>query len=188
MMNTVFRCTAIIFVLFTLAGCAKKLDEATLPAGVKTGNIYYAQVSFQYEKGRHLTTNYRRGILVPINTQVQLQEMTDDDIFLEVLPEHTKLRIENVEKHTGDNTTKAFAKLFAKDKVDLSRFSALEQENIVAGTVAEGMHKKAVIAAIGYPPITETPSLNANQWTYWSSRFNRFIVHFNKDKVAKIHD
>jgi preprotein translocase subunit SecF len=187
-MNTVFRCAAMVFILFSAAGCGKRLNEATLPIGIKTGNIYYTQVTFQYEKGRHLTTNYRKGTLVPINTQVQLQEITSGDIMLEILPAHSKLRIENVEKHTGDDVTRAFNKLFGKNKVNLGRFSSAEREYIASGRVGKGMTKKAVIAAIGYPPITETPSLEGNEWTYWSSRFNRFIVKFQNDKVAQVQD
>lgn len=187
-MNSIFRYAVLAITLFAATGCAKKLNESTLPIGIKAGNIYYTQVSLQYEKGRHLTTNYRKGVLVPINTQVQLQEITSDDIMLEIFPAHTKLRIENVEKHTGDSTPQAFAKLFALNRVDLARFSASERENILAGRVAKGMQKKAVIAAIGYPPITETPSLDGNEWTYWSSRFNRFIVKFQNGSVAQIQD
>ena len=187
-MKTVFHYALIVITMLAIIGCGKKLNEATLPIGIKTGDIYYTQVTLQYEKGRHLTTNYRKGVFVPINTQVQLQEITSDDIMLELLPDHTKLRIENVEKHTGDSTTQAFNKLFGKNKVDLSRFSATERDYIASGRVGEGMGKKAVIAAIGYPPITETPSLNGDQWTYWSSRFNRFIVKYKNDKVVEVQD
>jgi hypothetical protein len=186
-MKTCFRCSFIVLVLLALAGCSKRLNEAS-QSGIKAGEIYYAQVSFQYEKGRHLTTNYRRGILVPVNTQVRLEDITSDEIFLEILPSRAKLHVKNVQKHTGDSTAQAFAKLFGKNKLDLSRFSALEKENILAGKVAPTMSKKAVIAAIGYPPITETPNLGVNQWTYWNSRFDRFIVHFENDLVARAQD
>lgn len=187
-MNTFFRCLSVMIALCASAGCAKRLNEATLPSNIREGNIYYSQVTLQYEKGRHLTTNYRRGTLLPVNSQVRLEEITSKEIQLKILPEQTKLRIENVEKHTGDNTPAAFNKLFAKTRVDLSRFSALERENIDLGRVAKGMHKKAVLVAIGYPPITETPSTASNEWTYWSSRYNRFIVHFDRDKVSSIKD
>lgn len=187
-MKVLFHFNWIFILLLAMTGCGKKLNEATLPIGIKTGNFYYTQVTLQYEKGRHLTTNYRKGVLVPINTQVQLKEITSDDILLEMLPDRAPLRIENVEKHTGDDVTKAFNKLFGKAKVDLGRFSSAEREYIALGRVGEGMRKKAVIAAIGYPPITETPSLNGDEWTYWSSRFNRFIVKFKNDKVVSIQD
>jgi hypothetical protein len=185
-MRICFCRSFILFALLALVGCAKRLDEAS--SGIRTGETYYAQVSFQYEKGRHLTTNYRRGILVPVNTPVRLEDITSDEIFVEILPSHAKLRVVNVEKHTGDSTTQAVAKLFGKNKLDLARFSKLEQENILAGKAAKSMSKKAVIAAIGHPPITETPNLGLNQWTYWSSRFNRFIVYFENDRVARIQD
>ncbi|MBK8817416.1 MAG: hypothetical protein IPN42_18880 [Methylococcaceae bacterium] len=187
-MNTIFRCAAAVFILFAIAGCGKRLSEATLPIGIKTGDLYYTQVTLQYEKGRHHTTNYRKGKLLPINTQVQLKEISGDDIQLEILPSHSKLRIENVEKHTGDDVRQAFNKLFGKNKVDLSGFTRSERDYIDLGRVGQGMRKKAVIAAIGYPPITETPSLDGNEWTFWSSRFNRFIVKFQNDKVAQIQE
>ena len=187
-MNIFLRYLIVIIALFATTGCPKKMGDANFSSDGKIGSIYYSQVSLQYEKGRHLTTNYRKGNLLPINSQVILQDMGGKTIELEVLPAHTKLSIVNVQKHTGDTTAQIFAKLFAKNKVDLSMFSNLEREKILAGQVAEGMRKKAVIAAIGYPPITETPSLLANKWTYWSSRFNRFNVYFENDRVKRIQD
>ena len=92
-MKSIFRGFVIVFALLNLIGCAKKLTEATLPIGIKPGSTYFTQVSLQYEKGCHLTTNYRKGALVPVNTQVQLREITSDDILLEILPSHTKFRI-----------------------------------------------------------------------------------------------
>ncbi len=169
-------------------GTSYALTDATLPLDIKPGATYYTQVTMQYEKGRHLTTNYRRGTFLPVNSQVRLEEITDDDIMVEILPDLRKLRIENMAKHTGDNTVRAFMKLFNKNRVNLSRFSRLEQENIQAGRVAKGMGKQAVITAIGYPPITQTSSTLMNRWTYWSSRFNRFVVEFQNDRVWAIQE
>lgn len=187
-MNRLYRYLVFFLMLLTMTGCGKRLSEATIPIHIKPGNIYYTQVSMQYEKGRYLTTNYRKGVLLPINSQVQLEKITAGDIFVEILPDHRKLRIENVEKHTGDDSVAAFSKLFNKNRVDLSRFSGMEREHIMAGKVGKGMRKQAVIAAIGYPPVTETPTLQTNEWTYWSSRFNRFVVYFTNDRVTRIQD
>jgi hypothetical protein len=180
------------FLLFTAAFFVTEtsfaLNDATLPLDIKPGGFYYTQVTMQFEKGRFLTTNYRRGSLIPVNTQVRLEEISDDDIMMEILPDLTKLHVENVAKHTGDTSVRAFMKLFNKNRVDLSRFSRLEQESIQAGRVTKGMSKQAVITAIGYPPITQTPALQSNRWTYWSSRFNRFVVEFLNDRVAFIQE
>ncbi len=180
------------YILFTAAfvvvGTAHALTDATLPLDIKPGAIYYTQVTIQYEKGRHLTTNYRRGAMLPVNTQVRLEEINEDEILLQILPDMTKLQVENVAKHTGDNTVRAFMKLFNKNRVNLSRFSRLEQEGIAVGRVVKGMGKQAVITAIGYPPVTQTSSTQMPRWTYWSSRFNRFVVEFQGDRVSFIQE
>ncbi len=187
-MSRLYRFFSLILALLAVTGCGKRLNEATVPIHIKPGNVYYTQVSLQYEKGRYLTTNYRKGVLLPVNSQVQLEKITAGDIFVEILPDHRKLRIENVEKHTGDDSVAAFSKLFNKNRVDLSRFSGMEREHIMAGKVAKDMRKQAVITALGYPPVTLTPTLQTNEWTYWSSRYNRFIVYFSNDRVSRIMD
>ena len=50
------------------------------------------------------------------------------------------------------------------------------------------MRKNAVIVAIGYPPTSKTASLDSDQWTYLSNRFNHFIVHFKNGKVDRVQD
>jgi hypothetical protein len=179
---------AVFTLILTLSSCKKQLLPEELPASVQLGGTYYTQFVIRYEKGVHITTNYRRGLSIPVNTPVQLMDITNKTILVTLPPSGQELLIKNAKKHTGDTTVQAFEKLFAKSKVDLSGFTKLERDHIKSGTVAKGMRKKAVLVAIGYPPQVATPSLDADQWTYWSSRFNKFIVHFKNGKVAKIQD
>ncbi len=175
--------------LFGLTACQMMESKPEqLPTGIKLGETYYTQVTMMYEKGVYRTTNYRRGTLVEVNTPVKLLEISPKVIKVKVLPSNTELLIKNVVKHTGDDVYQAFAKFFAKQTVNLTHFTLLERGNIKRGTVEKGMSKNAVQVAIGYPPITRTPSLDSNQWTYWSSRFNTFIVHFENGKVSRIQD
>ncbi len=64
----------ILPLLVGLTGCPRAFRgaEANLPPEIEIGGKYYTRHSFQYEKNRHRTTNYRRGLLVPVNTQVAL--------------------------------------------------------------------------------------------------------------------
>lgn len=171
-----------------LTGCKKELKPDQLAPGVQTGQVYYTQFSLFQEKNNFRTTNYRKGILIPINTAVTLQTLRSDQAELRLLESGQPLSIENVPKHTMEDIQTAFKKIAAPTKVDLSQFSAAEQEAILAGQVKKGMSRKAVLAAIGYPPQNETPSLNGNDWVYWSNRFNRFVVHFKNEKVDNIVD
>lgn len=177
-----------MLILVGLTGCPKafKGAESTLPPDIEIGGRYFTQYAFQYEKNRHRTTNYRRGFLVPVNTPVELVSWGRKGFILQLLPDGPQIEIENVQKHTGDTISQAFHKLLARNQRDLSKFSALERKHILAGKVAPGMRRDAVIAAIGYPPTTSTPTLNMDEWRYWSSRFDTFIVRFKNDKVSAI--
>ncbi len=178
-----------LVILLGLTACQNTNSRPVqLPENVQLGEKYYTQVTIQYEKGRFRTTNYRKGVLVGVNTEVELLDITPKIVKLKLLAENQELLIVNVPKHTGEDVYQAFDKLLANTKVNLSQFSSLEQKNIKQGAVAKGMSKQAVKVAIGFPPITRTASLEADAWTYWSNRFNTFIVHFEDNKVVRVQD
>ena len=187
-MLIVTRGLILFLVMFSLVSCKKVLKPEELPANIAVGATYYTQFVIRYEKGTHLTTNFRRGASIPVNTPVKLLNITSKTIEVEVDNSSQKLLVKNVEKHTGDDVYRAFDKLFAKKKVNLSKFTSLEITHINSGTVANGMRKDAVIVAIGYPPITETMNLDSNLWVYWNGRYNKFNVHFKDGKVSKVED
>jgi hypothetical protein len=187
-MQIVTRGLLLLWVMLSLVSCNKALKPEELPTNISVGATYYTQYVIRYEKGTYLTTNYRRGASIPVNTPVKLLNITSKTIEVQVDNPSQKLLVKNVEKHTGDDIYRAFDKLFAKKKVNLSKFTALERTQIDNGTVAIGMSKGAVIVAIGYPPITETANLDSNTWVYWSGRFNRFNVVFKDGKVIKVED
>lgn len=181
------RPVIMLFMLFSLTAC-QFFEPEPLPVGMQLGDKYYTQVAMKYEKGKYRTTNYRRGTLLGVNTEVELLEITPKSIKIKLVPDNQELLIVNVIKHTSDDVYQAFAKLFAKTKVDLLQFSSLEQKNINQGSVDKGMSKRAVQVAIGYPPVTQASSFESNEWRYWSSRFNTFIVHFENGEVTHIQN
>lgn len=187
-MRIVTRVLLPLLMIMSVVSCKRTLKPEEIPAHIVKGDTYYTQFVIRYEKGTHVTTNYRRGAAIPVNTPVRLLDITSQTI--EVAPDNSSrnLVIKNVEKHTGDDIFAAFDKLFAKSKVDLAQFTRLERQNIQSGTVAKGMRKKAVVVAIGYPPVTETMNLDSNLWVYWSGRFNKFNVYFKNGKVSRIED
>lgn len=187
-MRLLFRGLVLLLVMFSLVACKKTLKPEELPAHIAVGESYYTQFVIRYEKGAHSTTNYRRGAAIPVNTRVRLSNITTKTIEVELDSFAKPLVIKNVPKHTGDDIYQAFDKLFAIKKLNLKQFNSLERKHIGDGSVAKGMRKKAVTAAIGYPPITETMSLDANTWVYWSGRFNKFNVNFKNGKVISVID
>ena len=187
-MRMLFRAVVLLMLMFSLLSCKRTLTADEIPAHIVVGDLYYTQFVIRYEKGAHLTTNFRRGAMIPVNTQVKLLNITSKTIELDIENSKQTLLIKNVLKHTGDDVFQAFDKLFSIKKQSLRSFNALERKNIARGAVAKGMRKKAVTVAIGYPPITQTMNLDADTWVYWSGRFNKFNVNFSRGKVSSIVD
>ena len=210
---------------------ATGVGTSAIGSDADSGARLYTTYSFFYEIGAHRTTNYRKGILVPINTEVTMTppnqcnglgeqaEVTGSrqrtvhtnpcpmesnhrycpkpeascygdpgSITIELTASGTRIRIDNLARHSGEDIAGIFARMFSATPTDLSPFSESERRHILAGTVDVGMSKDAVILALGHPPKHKTPSLDANQWRYWQNRFNTFVVEFDGGKVSQIVD
>ena len=55
-----------------------------------------------------------------------------------------------------------------------------------AGKVAIGMTKEQVLVSLGYPPMHQTPSLDAPQWKYWHTSLGSFLVVW--DGAGRVKD
>jgi hypothetical protein len=189
-MKKFFQLVVIFSMMVLLTSCNRmgRTPEA-LPANIQIGDTYYTQFALQFEKGHFITTNYRIGVLLPINSKVTLLDINRKVIKVHLEDFGHDLLIKNAAKHVGGDAFYYFGKLFDRQKVNLNKFTKKERANIKKGKVAVGMRKDAVIAAIGYPPTHQTPSLEYNNWTYWKTRWgDKFIVYFKNGRVTRIQD
>ncbi|MGZ8217404.1 hypothetical protein [Methylomagnum sp.] len=188
MFKRVFSLPVALIIFLALGACAKQYKSSELVSGIEVGDTYYTQFSLFQEKNEFRTTNYRHGFLIPINTAATLMSINKKRIVLKLDGTGQQLTIENVPKHTNEDSQQAFKRIFGPKKVDLSRFTKDEKKYILSGEVKKGMRRDAVLAAIGYPPQNSTPSLSSDEWMYWSTRYDRFIVRFIGDQVAEIRN
>ena len=186
MIHNVSRFFLASLLLLAVAACSKHYKPGELAPNIDAGKTYYTQFSLFQEKNEFRTTNYRRGLLIPINTAATLVAIDKKRIEVRLNKTGQPLTVENVQKHTNEDSQQAFKKIFGTQPVDLSRFPPGERENILNGEVKRGMSRSAVLAAIGYPPASSTPSLKADEWMYWASRYDRFIVRFRDERVVEI--
>lgn len=177
-MTTLVRSWIVVIALGFLAGVhgCKGAPVAVAPQGT-----YYTKYSLYFEKDVHRTTNYRKGVLLPINSKVTLLSSGRERIRVRIESAQRDLVIENVTKHTNDTLEEAFAKVFATEPVDLSAFSAEEREAIAQGKAIVGMSKDAVLAAMGPPPASGTLSLDSLEWRYWANMWSSFVVRFDSE-------
>ena len=176
-------------VLF-LNACNKMARQPeVLPESIQIGDTYYTQFALRFEKGHFRTTNYRKGTLLPINSNVTLLDIDKKVIKVNIEASQHELIVKNAPKHVGGDAYFYFDKLFARQKVNLATFTREERAFIEKGKVGVGMRKDAVIAAVGYPPSHGTPSLSHNSWSYWKTRWgDKFIVNFKNGIVVKVMD
>lgn len=170
----------VVTTAFFLAGCAS--DEAPLATG---GTKFYTKCNLFHENRVHPTTNYQKGIMVPVNTEVTFVE-SDDSVIVVALPDGAELKLRSIEDYSGESVAGIFNRTLGKTKVDLTKFPKLDRDGIAGAAVAPGMSKDAVVIALGYPPRHRTPSLASDSWRYWRNRFNTFIVRFEDGKVTEI--
>ncbi|MGH1542216.1 MAG: hypothetical protein ACRBHB_17440 [Arenicella sp.] len=147
------------------------------------GNQYYTRYNFMVEKGRHVTTNYWRGELFPVNTKVTLVTLGKKTIVLEV--DGRTIKIVNAKKHTQRGTDKIAAELLSDRKIPLKRLSAQRRDDITSGILRLGMTKEQVLMTRGYPPRHKTPSTKGSRWVYWSSRFVQRSLVFENGKLSR---
>ncbi len=143
------------------------------------GQPYYTRYCFKFERGVCKTTNYWRGTLVPVNTRVTLVAVEDKSLVLR-LPSNQVIRIKNIECFSHRDLPTVAREMLAPQPVPLGKSSRATADAIKNGLLKLGMTKDQVLMARGYPPGHKTPSIDADAWTYWSSRFVNATLVFNK--------
>lgn len=179
------------FVYSTLILCGAVLGLAACagsPIKQLEGQERYTQLNLWVEGGEHLTTNYKAGWKLPVNSKVRIGDTSGDAIKVRVPDSGREFVVMNVEGYSGQDIAGIADRYFADEARDLSGFSASDQESIREGEIRRGMSKQAVLTSRGYPPAHETGSIREDEWKYWTSRFDTIVVSFENDRVIRIVD
>lgn len=150
----------------------------------EVGKQYFTRYSFKEEKGKHNTTNYWRGNLVPINSRVKLLSMGRKKMAIE-LENGSRVTFINVSKYTKRRMIEIASELLSPVQIPLDGLKSSIREGILSGDMRLGMNKEQVIMARGHPPRHKTPSIDNDIWTYWSSKFVKRTVVFDNGVLSE---
>jgi hypothetical protein len=151
-----------------------------------TPGDYYTRVTLWFERGQHNATNYARGTVLPINSQVRVLGIRGNNIQLQALElGNIPITIINVPKYTKVNAQQLAARMLSVTPLDLGSLPPELQASIKAGQLKLGMTKEQVIMTRGYPPAHATPSLELDRWTYWNSRVVKHALAFQNGVLTK---
>ena len=160
-------------------------DISVLPeeVPVEEGGIYYTRCNFYHEKGRHLTTNYSRGAMVPINTEVKVLSKGGKNLLLETGGQVVK--IENVEDFSHRSIDQIASRMLSPTPIPLDRLGQTTAGFITSGQLRLGMTKEQVLMTRGYPPGHETHDVTSDRWIYWTSRFVKQTLLFQNGRLIR---
>lgn len=125
--------------------------------------------------------NYQQVGLLPLCSKVRIDSYNTKQMLFT----HLDSGIQYIYRRHGKTPANIFPhhldKYFGTTcvKGQVAQLGSKDQQGIREGRVLPGMSKQGVIFAIGYPPEHATPSTDVARWTYWTHRFDRFIVYFD---------
>lgn len=176
-----------ILMLFAITAAAtgvNNLASAEDSIFIKGAEVYtLSNLHPDPTKMRLYSTNYQLpGLLIERCTKITIKSIKKKKMIFTVPSgtEYTylwqKYAIDPLPEHL---------KLFFGAECDASapeKLSEIDQKGVKRGTPYVGMSKQGVLYALGYPPKHVNPDAETmDSWTYWSNKFNRFIVHFNDE-------
>ena len=74
--------------------------------------------------------------------------------------------------------------ILSKTPLSYTDISEIDRKGISEGRPYEGMSKKGIMIALGYPCPHRTPSPDADVWYYWKNRYANYAVSFENGMVA----
>lgn len=182
---------AMIGFTFLLGGCGGAKLSPEVQKAVESHEKMYTQLNMHMNPGRGgkqtvETTNYSIGILIPINSEVTLSEVSSNTVVF--VYNGIEVTLISKAKYTGLDMQQTIDRYFGKTQISLGKFTNAELDAIKNSETKIGMSKEAVLLSRGYPPSHVTPSLDGDTWTFWKTRWNKEIVQFKDGKVEKIID
>ena len=169
-------------VAMAAGGCRRAGPTIKYPIG----SMLYTQTNLHPDEARGTlsSVNYQQQGLIPLCTPIRLDDVNRREMRFTTLSNGRQYRYE-FHRSLREPVDVHMDLYFAPGCDDSwqSTLGEADQAGIRDGRIYEGMTRRGVILAIGYPPSHATPNINDSVWRYWSNRMNTFEVHFNGDVV-----
>lgn len=164
--------------------------DAMLPLVGADGVYTLVNLHPDEARAKLYAVNYQQEGLIPLCTPVELVDLGRKRLTFRVREtgrtydyDYHKAAVEpfpvHLQRYFGTTCNTA----------EVKKLGAKDREGIRKGRALPGMTRQGVIYAIGYPPPHRTPTLEADRWVYWESRFDTMAVVFDaQGRVKEIDD
>lgn len=182
-MNHLLRAMAIATGLLLAAGSAAQKSDDKEPA-LKG----YTCCNLHYENDWISDANWSSLAMLPAGAAIHTTGYGRYRVMVEI--DGRKMRLGQDygrQQSLGDWARKIIVAQDPKPKI--ASWPARVRDAIRGGKVTLGMTREQAIVAVGYPPLHQTPKLDAPQWKYWHTSFGSYLVVWDgsgrlKDVIA----
>ncbi len=180
-----------LFVLIVLSGCVSVVINENGKNVSPIGKEFYTKINIWYENPDEIiTTNYIKGIFLPVGTKVRLVELAGNRIKFVNANKDIFYNIVVGRKETRISPKELLERYLSTDNVmdvngEFSKLTVAEQSEVKNGNIVSGMSRKAALMAYGYPSTRKTPSIYSDIWVYFGDDEN-ITVTFRDDKVLNV--
>lgn len=154
------------------------------------GTVLYSNVGMHFDAHRgsnraYSTNHIELATFKPAGTRFELVEQNRKYLTLRD-EDGTDFHLYWVQKHSRMPMGEWVDRQFSTAPLELpAELSEKERAAIAAGKVEPGMSRTAVTLAVGYPPASLTPNLDADTWVYEARRFvSRRVTFDAEDRVS----
>ncbi|MFP4382001.1 MAG: hypothetical protein ACLFUS_15985 [Candidatus Sumerlaeia bacterium] len=188
----------ILLTIFSLGACKKgggggsvEEPQASLLEG--SGPHYLAHNMWYEKMDAVYSTNYKTGSIIPAGTKITSAEIEkhrwrNTPIIQITTAEEQTFKIPFYEEHHSGLTVEEYADRLITTKSLDEMTAGLPEEHVDAikrGKLAKGMSKDTVLITWGYPPESQTFSLDNNRWIYNINRFRTTEIIFDESGKLK---
>lgn len=126
-------------------------------------------------------------VIIPIGTEIHITKQGRRGFVFTYDNGNKKVTFEYHKQRMGMSMDEYIELITSSKSVSYTGLSKQDKKGIADGKAYKGMTRKGVMAALGYPAVHKTPSLDAKTWVYWANRFKTIGVDFNdQGKVFQV--
>ena len=126
-------------------------------------------------------------VIIPLGTEIQVTKHGWRGFVFTYDSGSKKVTFEYHKKRMGMGMDEYIELITTPKTVSYSGLSKQDKKGIADGKAYKGMTRKGVMAALGYPAVHKTPSLDSKTWVYWTNRFRTIAVDFDDHgKVSRV--
>jgi len=139
------------------------------------------------ENKRLYSVNYQLPYLLPVCSEVKITKLKKKRMNFTDVKTGIEYEYNWHKKATPGGLNQNILLYFGHEcpAEEIKTLSEVDQAGIKKGRASEGMTRRGLIIAMGYPPEHVTPSLDMDQWMYWMNRFNRNAIMFGEDGTVE---